>query len=160
MGSSAPPLSTGCSITTSCSRTFTMRCFREDGWRHNAAADRIWRVFEREPTRWRRRRSLPRTSPAFASPGSLRMRKLQHQRSNEQDLLKWKRLSNPRRRCWRTADQYGEFVPNIIFRRHLEALPTEELRAEFIEKLTEQAAADDPPFLLDYWRLNLRGRAA
>ncbi|MGB8062043.1 MAG: class I SAM-dependent methyltransferase [Candidatus Sulfotelmatobacter sp.] len=58
------------------------------------------------------------------------------------------------------ADQYGEFVPNIIFRRHLEALPTEELRAEFIEKLTEQAAADDPPFLLDYWRLNLRGRAA
>jgi hypothetical protein len=26
--------------------------------------------------------------------------------------------------------------------------------------LTEQAAADDPPFCLDYWRLNLRGRAA
>ena len=23
--------------------------------------------------------------------------------------------------------------------------------------LTEQAAQDDPPFLLDYWRLNLRG---
>ena len=56
------------------------------------------------------------------------------------------------------ADQYGEFVRNIIFRRHLEALPTEELRAKFIESLTQQAAADDPPFLLDYWRLNLRGR--
>jgi hypothetical protein len=26
--------------------------------------------------------------------------------------------------------------------------------------LTEQAAQDDPPFLLDYWRLNLRGRTA
>ncbi len=25
--------------------------------------------------------------------------------------------------------------------------------------LTEQAAADDPAFSLDYWRLNLRGRA-
>jgi trans-aconitate 2-methyltransferase len=58
------------------------------------------------------------------------------------------------------ANQYGEFIRNIIFHRHLENLPTEELRAEFIENLTEQAAADDPPFTLDYWRLNLRGRAA
>ena len=58
------------------------------------------------------------------------------------------------------AKQYGEFVRNIIFHRHLENLPTEQLRAEFIENLTEQAAADDPPFTLDYWRLNLRGRAA
>lgn len=58
------------------------------------------------------------------------------------------------------ALQYGEFVRNIIFHRHLEKLPTEELRAEFMEDLTRQAAADDPPFLLDYWRLNLRGRAA
>jgi trans-aconitate 2-methyltransferase len=55
------------------------------------------------------------------------------------------------------ADHYREFVRNIIFRRHLENLPTEELRAEFMEKLTRQAAADDPPFSLDYWRLNLRG---
>jgi trans-aconitate 2-methyltransferase len=58
------------------------------------------------------------------------------------------------------ADHYREFVRNIIFRRHLDNLPTDELRAEFMEKLTEQAAADDPPFSLDYWRLNLRGRAA
>lgn len=58
------------------------------------------------------------------------------------------------------AKQYGEFVRNIIFHRHLENLPTEQLRTEFIEKLSEQAAADDPPFTLDYWRLNLRGRAA
>ena len=58
------------------------------------------------------------------------------------------------------AKQYGDFVRNIIFHRHLEKLPTAELRAEFMEDLTRQAAADDPPFLLDYWRLNLRGRAA
>ncbi len=58
------------------------------------------------------------------------------------------------------ADHYSEFIRNIIFRRHLENLPTEELRADFIESLTQQVAADDPPFLLDYWRLNLRGRAA
>lgn len=58
------------------------------------------------------------------------------------------------------AKQYDEFVRNIIFHRQLETLPTEQLRAEFMENLTRQAAADDPPFMLDYWRLNLRGRAA
>jgi trans-aconitate 2-methyltransferase len=58
------------------------------------------------------------------------------------------------------ASHYSEFVRNIILQRHLQDIPTEELRAEFIAELTEQAAGDDPPFLLDYWRLNLRGRAA
>lgn len=57
------------------------------------------------------------------------------------------------------AEQYGEFVCNIIFRRHLESVPSEELREEFIAELTQQASLDDPPFSLDYWRLNLRGRA-
>lgn len=58
------------------------------------------------------------------------------------------------------ARHFREFVPNIILRRHLQNLPSEELREEFMEELTRQAANDDPPFLLDYWRLNLRGRAA
>ncbi|MGA7907530.1 MAG: methyltransferase domain-containing protein [Candidatus Sulfotelmatobacter sp.] len=53
------------------------------------------------------------------------------------------------------ARQYKEFVHNIILRQHLECLPAEELRAEFIGNLAERAAADDPPFSLDYWRLNL-----
>jgi len=57
------------------------------------------------------------------------------------------------------AAYFREFVRNIILRRHLERVPGEDRRARFIERLTEQAAADDPPFLLDYWRLNLRGRA-
>lgn len=56
------------------------------------------------------------------------------------------------------ARHFREFVPNIIFRRHLENLPSEELRREFMDELTNQAARDDPPFLLEYWRLNLRGR--
>lgn len=57
------------------------------------------------------------------------------------------------------AAHYREFVRNIILRRHLENLPTERARSEFMDLMTEQAAQDDPPFLLDYWRLNLRGRA-
>jgi trans-aconitate 2-methyltransferase len=57
------------------------------------------------------------------------------------------------------AAQYREFIHNIIFHRHLERIPSEAGRAEFIARLTDQAARDDPPFLLDYCRLNLRGRA-
>jgi trans-aconitate 2-methyltransferase len=57
-----------------------------------------------------------------------------------------------------SASQYGDFVRNIILRRHLENIPSEDLRAEFMSDLTRQAAGDHPAFSLDYWRLNLRGR--
>jgi trans-aconitate 2-methyltransferase len=58
------------------------------------------------------------------------------------------------------AAHYNEFVRNIVLRRHLENIATAEERADFMAILTEQAAQDAPPFLLDYWRLNLRGRTA
>jgi trans-aconitate 2-methyltransferase len=58
------------------------------------------------------------------------------------------------------AEQYSEFVRNIILRQHLRRLPDEKLRAEFMADLTAQAASDDPPFALDYWRLNLCGRVS
>jgi trans-aconitate 2-methyltransferase len=57
------------------------------------------------------------------------------------------------------AEHYNEFVRNIILRRHLQQIPSGAVQAEFMAALTRQAAADDPPFLLDYWRLNLRGKA-
>lgn len=56
------------------------------------------------------------------------------------------------------APHYNEFVRNIILRRHLEQLPSKILRDDFMTRLTDEAASDDPPFTLDYWRLNLRGR--
>jgi trans-aconitate 2-methyltransferase len=56
------------------------------------------------------------------------------------------------------AEHYGEFVRNIILRRHLRNIPSETERARFMAKLTEQATQDEPPFSIDYWRLNLRGR--
>jgi trans-aconitate 2-methyltransferase len=56
------------------------------------------------------------------------------------------------------ADEYKEFVRNIIFHRHLEKISRKEDREQFIATITEQAAAEDPPFSLDYWRLNLRGK--
>ena len=53
---------------------------------------------------------------------------------------------------------YDEFVTNVICRPHLAYLPPGALRVAFVERLTEQAASDRPPYELDYWRLNLEGR--
>lgn len=57
-----------------------------------------------------------------------------------------------------SAREYQEFLTGIIFRAHLARLPEPHLRSRFIDTLTEQATADDPPFRLDYQRLNLRTR--
>jgi hypothetical protein len=53
---------------------------------------------------------------------------------------------------------YMEFVKTIIVRTHLERLPDVILREQYVSYLADQAANDDPPFLLDYWRLNLSAR--
>jgi len=57
-----------------------------------------------------------------------------------------------------TPEELQQFVRNVILHRHLERLPTAELRESFLGTLTSQAAEDDPPLLLDYWRLNLQAR--
>jgi len=57
-----------------------------------------------------------------------------------------------------TAGEFQSFVASVILHRHLERLPQAELRQNFLAELTRQAANDNPPFLLDYWRLNLQGR--
>ena len=57
-----------------------------------------------------------------------------------------------------TASEFQSFVESVVLHRHLERLPQAELRQNFLAELTRQAANDNPPFLLDYWRLNLKGR--
>jgi trans-aconitate 2-methyltransferase len=53
---------------------------------------------------------------------------------------------------------YMEFVKTVIVRTHLERIPDVELRHQYVSELADQAAADDPPYMLDYWRLNLSAR--
>ena len=53
---------------------------------------------------------------------------------------------------------YMEFLKTVIVRTHLETIPEPDLRAQYVSDLADQAAADDPPFMLDYWRLNLSAR--
>jgi trans-aconitate 2-methyltransferase len=56
-----------------------------------------------------------------------------------------------------SADHFSDFVRSVIMRVHLERL-SRPLQDEFLAALTERAAKDDPPFSLDYWRLNLSAR--
>jgi trans-aconitate 2-methyltransferase len=55
-------------------------------------------------------------------------------------------------------EEFRRFVGNVILHRHLERLPTSELRESFLSAVTSQAAEHDPPFLLDYRRLNIQAR--
>jgi len=56
------------------------------------------------------------------------------------------------------AASFEEFITTVICRPHVACLTDERARDAFIGSLTRDAAADDPPFELDYWRLNMRAR--
>jgi len=59
---------------------------------------------------------------------------------------------------FRDAASFAEFVTTVICRPYMACLPDARTRDAFIGSLTRDAAADDPPFELDYWRLNMRAR--
>jgi trans-aconitate 2-methyltransferase len=55
------------------------------------------------------------------------------------------------------ADAYQQFIATVCVRHHVGRLPRRE-RKVFLAELTMKAAADAPPFTLDYWRLNISAR--
>jgi hypothetical protein len=57
-----------------------------------------------------------------------------------------------------TFAECRDFMEHVIFGTHLERIDRPELRAAFVERLAEQSAEDDPPFHLEYRRLNLAAR--
>jgi trans-aconitate methyltransferase len=53
---------------------------------------------------------------------------------------------------------YREFVTHVILRDDLARLPDAAMREAYVSAVVQQAAGDDPPFELDYWRLNADAR--
>lgn len=53
---------------------------------------------------------------------------------------------------------YRAFTAHVVMRPYLQAIEDDARREEFLTELTAQAAHDDPPFTLDYWRLNINAR--
>jgi trans-aconitate 2-methyltransferase len=56
-----------------------------------------------------------------------------------------------------SAGAYQQFISTVCIRNHLSRLGMDDRRA-FLRELTLWAAEDDPPFTLDYWRLNIAAR--
>lgn len=59
-----------------------------------------------------------------------------------------------------TSEEFQDYLRTFVLHRHLELLPTETLCQAFVGKLAAASAHDEPPWTLDYWRLNLRARKA
>ncbi len=57
-----------------------------------------------------------------------------------------------------TEADYREFVTTVIYHPHLARLPAGALKQSFLDQVTALSAAEDEPFTLDYWRLNLSAR--
>jgi trans-aconitate methyltransferase len=56
------------------------------------------------------------------------------------------------------AIQFVEFASKVILHRLLEHFPDDHTRQQFMGEIAALASKTDPPFELDYWRLNLAGR--
>jgi trans-aconitate methyltransferase len=56
-----------------------------------------------------------------------------------------------------SAAAFTDFIACVCVRHHVDRLPAD-VRPGFVAALAEQAASDDPPFTLDYWRLNIDAR--
>jgi trans-aconitate 2-methyltransferase len=57
-----------------------------------------------------------------------------------------------------TYDMCRDYRENVILGTHLDRIPRPEWRARFLDALAEQFSQDDPPWVFDYWRLNLKAR--
>ena len=57
-----------------------------------------------------------------------------------------------------TEADYREFVTTVIYHPHLDRLPSATLKQDFLDRVTALSAVEDPPFTLDYWRLNMAAR--
>ena len=55
------------------------------------------------------------------------------------------------------ASTFAEFISCVCVRHHIERLPGD-LQRTFVSELTSAARCDDPPYTLDYWRLNISAR--
>ena len=57
-----------------------------------------------------------------------------------------------------SAEEFKGYLRTFILHSHLDLLPSELLRETFVQALAHSCGAENPPWTLDYTRLNLRAR--
>ncbi|HEV8525733.1 MAG TPA: methyltransferase domain-containing protein [Terriglobales bacterium] len=56
------------------------------------------------------------------------------------------------------AEEYKEYLATVTLHPHMARITDDRLRGRFLEELARRGAQDDPPFVMDYWRLNVSAR--
>ena len=57
-----------------------------------------------------------------------------------------------------TTQEFQDYLRTFVLHRHLDLLPEQKLRDSFVRQLAGASAHDNPPWTLDYCRLNLGAR--
>lgn len=56
------------------------------------------------------------------------------------------------------AEEFKQYLATVTLREHTDHITDSILRQRFLDQLALKAAQDDPPFVMDYWRLNMSAR--
>lgn len=56
------------------------------------------------------------------------------------------------------ADEFKDYLTTVTLREHTARIADPVLRRAFAEEMATLASQDDPPFVMDYWRLNMSAR--
>lgn len=56
------------------------------------------------------------------------------------------------------AAEFKDYLSTVTLREHTARITDPKLRQAFADEMAEMAANDDPPFVMDYWRLNMSAR--
>ncbi len=56
------------------------------------------------------------------------------------------------------GEEFKQYLATVTLREHTERITDPGLRQRFLEQLALKASQDDPPFVMDYWRLNMSAR--
>jgi trans-aconitate 2-methyltransferase len=83
--------------------------------------------------------------------------------SPEQTEIRLRDAGFARAHCWLEETptsfvderRYRSFLETVVMRPFLARLPSPQLRSRFLDELVVRAREDAPPFVLDYWRLNI-----
>jgi trans-aconitate 2-methyltransferase len=89
----------------------------------------------------------------YATPDETRVRL---ERAGFVDIEAWLEPAPAR---FDDAGTFGEFTTKVILRDELPRLPDDATRARYVAALVDAAGRDNPPFELDYVRLNADARA-
>ena len=56
------------------------------------------------------------------------------------------------------AEEFKQYLATVTLREHTDRITDPMLRQRFLDQLALKASQDDPPFVMDYWRLNMSAR--